>query len=290
VRVLAEWLDSTRRERGAVLMGVLNTTPDSFFDGGRYESARAAETHVDRLLAEGAEIVDIGAESSRPGAEPVAPAVQIDRMAAGLRRAVERGAVVSVDTTSAEVAEHALSRGARIVNDVSCLSDDELARVAARHGAALIVMHTRGSLQDQPGFSAYPENGYADVLREVRAELTSARERAVRAGLPEWDVWLDPGLGFKKSARHSFELLARLPELVAAGAPIVVGPSRKSFIASVDGAPPEQRLGGTVAACVVAAERGAAVLRVHDVAAVRQALGVLRLARPERAELEVGHA
>jgi len=289
VRVLAEWLTSTRRERGAVLMGVLNTTPDSFFDGGRYESARAAESQVDRLLSEGADIVDIGAESSRPGAEPVAAATQIDRMAAALRHALGRGALVSVDTTSPEVAAHALSVGARIVNDVSCLADAELAAVTAKHGAALIVMHTRGTMRDQPGFSAYPEDGYTDVVSEVRAELSAARDRAVERGVELENVWLDPGLGFKKSARQSFELLSRLPELERDGAPLVVGPSRKSFLAAVDGAPPEGRLGGTVAACLLAAERGAAVLRVHDVAAVRQALGVLRLAKPV-AKLEVHHA
>jgi dihydropteroate synthase len=291
VRGLAEWLDRTRRERGVVLMGVLNATPDSFFDGGRYEGARAAEAHVDRLVAGGAQIIDIGAESSRPGAEPVAPEVQIERMGPALQHAVKKGVLVSVDTTSAEVAEHALGRGARIVNDVSCLADPGLATVVARHEASLVVMHSRGSMREQPGFSAYPDDGYADVVRDVRAELGDARERAVRAGVDPCEVWLDPGLGFKKNARQSLELIARLSELAQDGSPIVVGPSRKSFIAAVDGASPEDRLGGTIAACLLAAERGAAILRVHDVAAVRQALGVERLARRsgERGE-EARHA
>jgi dihydropteroate synthase len=290
VRVLARWLDSTRRERGAVLMGVLNTTPDSFFDGGRYSDEHAARAHVDRLAAEGADIIDIGAESSRPGALPVPPAEQIARMSAALEHAVNRGLVVSVDTTSPEVAEYALARGAHLVNDVSCLADPELAAVTARHDGTLVIMHCRGGMQDQAGFSAYPEDGYTDVVAEVRAELRDARDRAVAAGLDPSRIWLDPGLGFKKNARQSFELLAHLPELVREAAPLVVGPSRKSFLAAADGAPPADRLGGTIAACLLAAERGAAVLRVHDVAPVRQALGVARLARPSASPLEVSHA
>jgi dihydropteroate synthase len=279
VRVLAEWLSSTRRERGVVLMGVLNTTPDSFFDGGRYTDASAARAQVDRLAAEGADIIDIGAESSRPGAIPVPPAEQIARMSAALEHAVELGLVVSIDTTSAEVADHALAHGARIVNDVSCLARPELAAVTARHGGTLVLMHCRGSMQEQPGFSVYPDDGYGDVVSDVRAELRDARSRATAQGLPPEHVWFDPGLGFKKNARQSFELLSRLPELAREEAPLVVGPSRKSFLAVVDGAPPAERLGGTIAACLLAMERGAAVLRVHDVAVVRQALGVARLAR-----------
>jgi dihydropteroate synthase len=290
VRVLAEWLDSTRRERGAVLMGVLNTTPDSFFDGGRYLDEDAARAQVDRLAAEGADIIDIGAESSRPGAAPVPPEEQIERMAAALEHAVNRGLVVSVDTTSPEVADHALSRGARIVNDVSCLALPELAAVTARHGGTLVLMHCRGTMQEQAGFSVYPDEGYADVVAEVRAELRAARARAAASGLDAAHVWLDPGLGFKKNARQSFELLSRLSEFHREGAPIVVGPSRKSFLASVDGAPPAERLGGTVAACLLAVDQGAAVLRVHDVGVVRQALGVARLARPPAAAPEARHA
>lgn len=265
-------------------MGVLNVTPDSFFDGGRYASPESARAQVDRLIAEGADILDIGAESSRPGAEPVPAAEQIDRLDASLRHAVSRGAVVSIDTTSPEVAERALALGARMVNDVSCLADPELASVTARAGATLVLMHARGPMSAQRGFSQYPDAGYADVTREVRAEWRSARDRAVNAGLAPEDVWLDPGLGFAKNARQSFELLARLDELAEEGVPVVVGPSRKSFIAAVDGAPAEERLGGTIAACLLAAERGARVLRVHDVRAVRQAFGVARLARRPEAQ------
>jgi dihydropteroate synthase len=257
-------------------MGVLNATPDSFSDGGRYYQAEAARAHVDRLLDEGADLIDVGGESSRPGAEPVAAEEQIRRIGPALAHAVERGALVSIDTTSPEVAEHALRHGARVVNDVSCLANPELATVTARHGAVLILMHSREPMSTLRGFSCYPDDAYGDVVADVAAEWRGARDRALERGMPEDDVWLDPGLGFAKNARHSFELLRRLSELVAQGAPVVVGPSRKSFISAVDESPPSERLGGTIAACLHAARAGAQVLRVHDVAPVRQALAVAR--------------
>jgi len=271
-------------------MGVLNVTPDSFYDGGRYATEAAQRAQIDRMRGEGASIIDIGAESSRPGAEAVPAAVQLDRMAAALKHAVASGALVSVDTTSPEVAARALELGARIVNDVSCLADVELARVTARAGGTLLVMHARGPMSRQAGFSQYPEDGYGDVVADVLREWRAARERAVSAGLAPGDVWLDPGLGFANNARQSFELLARLGELLAEGAPLVVGASRKSFIASLDGSAPEERIGGSIAAGLVAVERGAAVLRVHDVLAQRQALDVARRARLPRPRAEARHA
>jgi dihydropteroate synthase len=283
VGVPIEWLDKACRDRGVALMGVLNVTPDSFFDGGRYVEAEAARQRVDRLLAEGAAIIDIGAESSRPGAAAVPAERQIDRLRTALEHAVHRGAMVSIDTTSPEVANYALGLGARMLNDVSCLADDELADAAVRHGATLVLMHARGPLGVMKGFSDYPDTGYRDVVFDVRREWRAARDRAVARGLEPADVWLDPGIGFAKNARQSFELLGRLGELANEGVPVVVGPSRKSFIAAVDGAVADERIGGTVAACLLAAESGARVLRVHDVAAVGQALGVTRLARTHAA-------
>jgi dihydropteroate synthase len=259
-------------------MGVLNVTPDSFFDGGRYVDEEAARKRVDRLLAEGAAIIDIGAESSRPGAAPVPAAAQVDRIGPALKYALSRGAMVSIDTTSAEVAEHALRLGARLVNDVSCLADTGLATAAARNGATLVLMHTRGELGAMRGYSQYPDAGYADVVDDVRREWRAARDRATAEGLAPEDVWLDPGIGFAKNAQQSFTLLGRLDELTNEGV-VVVGPSRKSFIAAVDGADAGERLGGTIGACLLAAECGARVLRVHDVKAVGQALGVVRRAR-----------
>ena len=263
--------------RGAALMGVLNLTPDSFYDGGRYAADSAVLARIDELCDEGADIIDIGGESSRPRAESVSGPEQIRRIEPAVRHALERGrALVSIDTTSAEVAARMLELGAHVINDVSCLADPELARLAARHGALLIVMHSRGPMSKMKGFSQYPENGYGDVVAEVRSELHSARERALAAGMPASDVLWDPGLGFAKSARQSFELIARLGELAAEGVPIAIGPGRKSFISSIDGAPADKRLGGTIAACLCAVERGAQVVRVHDVADVGQALGVAR--------------
>jgi dihydropteroate synthase len=271
-------------------MGVLNVTPDSFYDGGRYLEPEAARQRVDRLLAEGTHIIDIGAESSRPGAAAVSASEQLERIDAALRHAVAKGSLVSVDTTSPEVAERALAAGARMINDVSCLANADLARVTADGGGTLLLMHARGPMSEQAGFSVYPEQGYGDVVLEVRDEWRRARDRAVSVGMSRPDVWLDPGLGFMKNARQSFELLARLGELTGEGVPVLLGPSRKSFIAAVDGSAPDERLGGTIAACLCAVERGARVLRVHDVQATRQALGVARLARRPASAPGVQHA
>jgi len=271
---LRELLESVAQSRGAAIMGVVNVTPDSFYDGGRYLDVSRAAERVDRLIEDGADVLDIGGESSRPGSTPVPAAEQIARIGPALRHAVARGAVVSVDTTSPEVADHALSLGARIVNDVSCLADDDLARVTARHGAALVITHARGPMQKMAGFSQWPDGGYGDVVADVLAEWSAARERACAAGVRREDVILDPGLGFSKNARHSLKLLRRLGELGRAGALVAVGPGRKSFIASVDPSPPEERLGGTIAACVLAVQHGAKLVRVHDVRPVRQALAL----------------
>ncbi|MCC6213913.1 MAG: dihydropteroate synthase [Polyangiaceae bacterium] len=265
-------------------MAVVNVTPDSFFDGGRWATPDAARRRVDEVLAEGADIVDLGGESTRPGAPPVPPAAQWERVETALRHAVARGALVSIDTTSPEVAARALGAGARIVNDVSCLADVELARVAARAGAVLLLMHSRGTMEAMRGFSAVPEEAYTDVVGEVLSEWRAARARAVEAGMPPAHVWLDPGLGFHKSARHSLQLVARSAELARAGARLAIGPSRKSFIDAVDPAAPAERLGGTIAACVLAVAGGASVVRVHDVQPVRQALRLAWAARPARAE------
>ena len=257
-------------------MGVLNATPDSFSDAGEF-LGKAATERVDQLLAEGADIIDIGGESTRPGAKSVPAAEQIRRVGAALTHAVARGAVVSIDTADPAVAEFALGAGAQIVNDVSCLAEPRLAEIAARYGATLILMHSRGPMQFMPGFSQYPADGYGDIVPEVAEEWRRARESAVQRGVEPRNVWFDPGIGFAKNATQSFELLSRLGEFAELGAVLVVGPSRKSFISSLDGSAPSERLGGTVAACLEAAARGAQVLRVHDVLAVRQALGVRRV-------------
>lgn len=257
-------------------MGVLNVTPDSFYDGGRY-SGVSAEARVAALIAEGADLIDIGGESTRPGALPIEPVEQLRRIEPALRAAVAAGSVhVSVDTTSARVADRALSLGAHVVNDVSCLADVGLARVVADHGASLVIMHSRGAMSEMRGFSDHPDDAYGDVIADVLAEWCAARDRALSAGVPASDILLDPGIGFAKNARQSLEVAVRLAELHSAGAAIVYGPSRKSFIHAVDPSTPAERLGGTIAACLAAADRGAAILRVHDVRDVRQALRVHR--------------
>jgi dihydropteroate synthase len=261
-----------------LLMGVVNATPDSFYRASRSESEAAALARVDQLRDEGAEIADIGGESSRPGAAAVPPGEQIARIEPAVARAVATGKLqVSVDTTSPQVAERMLAMGAVLVNDVSCLADADLARVTARAGATLILMHTRGALGSMPGFSDYPDDAYEDVVTDVKREWSAARDRAVAAGLPRERVWFDPGIGFGKNARQSFELLRRLAELRDLGVPVVVGASRKSFIRAVDDSGPEERLGGTIAACLWCAAQGADVLRIHDVRAVRQALSVTEM-------------
>jgi dihydropteroate synthase len=257
-------------------MGVVNLTPDSFFDGGQHLGEEAARARVDALIAEGAQLLDLGAESTRPCAVEVPATEQIRRLSLVLDHAVSGPLPVSVDTTSAEVADWALRRGASIINDVSCLADPELASVAARHRAILIVMHSRGSMSQMKGFSVYPEEAYGDVVADVIAEWSLARDRAIAAGLSSSLLWFDPGLGFAKSAAHSTQLLGRLRDFAVLGCPIVVGASRKSFLASADGSSAEQRLGGSIAAAVYAAAQGAQVLRVHDVRETRQALRVTR--------------
>src|SRR5512132_3246649 len=267
-----------RRER-VVLMGVLNCTPDSFSDGGLFGDEAAAVTRASALHAAGAAVIDVGAESTRPGSAQVPAREQIARLGGVIRKIAATGALVSIDTTLPEVAEHALAEGAVAVNTVSLTPAAELGAVAARHGAALVLMHSRGAMSAMKGFSVYADDAYGDVVSDVGREWSEAAGRAMAAGLPRESLVLDPGLGFAKNARQSIELCARLDELCALGFPVLVGPSRKSFLARTAApegplAPPDERLGGTIAAVLACAARGAAIARVHDVAAAAQALAV----------------
>src|SRR5438270_2368719 len=237
-------------------MGVLNVTPDSFSDGGRWLDPEAAVAHGLALAAEGADVVDVGGESTRPGAAEV-PAEEEGRRVVPVIAALASQVRVSVDTRKAEVADAALAAGATIVNDVSA----SLYEVAAAHGAGWVAMHMRGTpatMQQQAS--------YDDVVAEVRAFLVDRAEKAVAAGVGE--VWIDPGLGFAKTADHNLSLLRHLDDLVATGHPVLVGASRKSFIGKLTGnAPVDDRAEGSLALAVWAMQQGAAMVRVHDVRA-----------------------
>lgn len=285
MRRIREALDELIEKRGAIVMGVVNATPDSFYEDSRSWGEAAARLRIDRVVAEGADVVDIGGESTRPGAPPVPADEQLRRVLPAVRHALGTPCLVSVDTTSPEVAGAALELGAHLINDVSCLADPRLAEAIARHGAALVLMHCRGRMTDMEGFSRWPDDAYRDVVEDVLLEWRAARDRAVAAGVRREDVLLDPGIGFAKNARQSLELLGRLDELTREGAPVVVGASRKSFIDAVDPSTPGDRLGGSLAAALLAARKGAGVLRVHDVRATRQALDVTRAMAPRPREV-----
>jgi dihydropteroate synthase len=252
------------------LMGVVNVTPDSFSDGGLYLDPEAAIAHGRELVAAGAEILDVGGESTRPGAEAVPAEEELRRVVPVIQGLRDLDCRVSVDTSKAEVAAAALDAGAGIVNDVTALrGDSEMAALCAERGATVVLMHMLGdprTMQDDPR--------YDDVVAEVKAFLAERVEAATAAGISEERIWLDPGIGFGKTAAHNMELLRRLGELRQLGRPLVVGTSRKSFIGQVDGSAAGERLGGTIASSVLAAAEGAEVLRVHDVAEMRQALAV----------------
>ncbi|BDG06346.1 dihydropteroate synthase [Anaeromyxobacter oryzae] len=253
---------------GPFLMGIVNATPDSFSDGGRFLDPAAAIAHALRLADEGADIVDVGGESTRPGAPAVAADEETGRVVpviAGLRARGFR-LPISVDTTKAEVARAALDAGADLVNDVAGLADAALARLVARAGVPVVLMHTRGTPADMASRAVY-----GDVVRDVARELQDALARAEAAGVPRERVILDPGLGFAKTAEQGVELLARVAELRALGRPLLVGPSRKSFIGKITGAAVEDRVPGTLAAVTACVLAGVEWVRVHDVAAARQA-------------------
>lgn len=252
------------------LMGVVNVTPDSFSDGGAFLDPASAVTHGRRLVAEGAHIVDVGGESTRPGAEPVTEADEVARTTRVVEGLTAHGVRVSVDTMKAGVARAALAAGATYVNDVSALRHDPgMARVVAESGAECCLMHMLGeprTMQEAPR--------YADVVDDVRAFLEERLAFAVAAGIAEDRITLDPGIGFGKTLAHNLELLRRLGELTALGRPLMVGVSRKSFLGRITGREPADRVAATVAANVLAYERGARVFRVHDVAAVADGLAV----------------
>jgi len=268
--VLAQLLAKER----PLVMGVLNVTPDSFSDGGRFLDPEAAIIQARRLVAEGADILDIGAESTRPygGAVRVAAEEERSRLAAVLPQAIALGVPVSIDTMKASVAAWALELGAAVVNDVWGLQrDPEMAKVVAAHGAPVIIMHNRDNADP-----------VIDIVADVTAFFTRSLEIAAAAGIARPRIVLDPGIGFGKTPEQSITCIARLGAWRNFGLPLLVGASRKRFINSVAPSEPMERQGGSIAAHVLAVENGAAMVRVHDVAATVQALAVAAAIRRAR--------
>jgi dihydropteroate synthase len=257
--------------KSPLVMGIVNATPDSFSDGGRFLDPAAAIALGRQLAEEGAGLLDVGGESSRPGAEPVAADEELRRALPVVEGLVAAGERVSIDTTKASVAAAALEAGAELVNDVSAFrAEPEVAGIVAAAGSGCCLVHMRGEPRTM---QADPR--YDDVVSEVRAFLEERLAFAVSEGIAEERVWLDPGIGFGKRLEHNLELLRRLDEIVAIGRPVVVGTSRKTFLGTLAGGrDPDERLPGTIATNVLALERGASVFRVHDVRPVADALAV----------------
>ena len=260
-----------------VLMGILNVTPDSFSDGGDFFGVELAVAQAEEMLDDGAHVIDLGGESTRPGSDPVSPDEELRRVIPVIRGilAARPEAVISIDTYRASTAEATLDAGASIVNDITALGDPGMATLIAERGTPVVLMHMLGepkSMQQDPY--------YEDVVREVRDFLADRAERAVRAGVAEENVILDPGIGFGKTLRHNLELLNSLDAFVQIGYPVLVGASRKSFLGNITGSDDaKDRLFGTVATSIVAYERGARLFRVHDVRANREALEVAAAVR-----------
>jgi dihydropteroate synthase len=256
------------------VMGVLNVTPDSFSDGGQFLAPGQALAQARRLIADGADIIDIGAESTRPygGAQPVSAEMELRRLQPVLAEVVGLGVPVSIDSMKAEVVAWALDQGAAIANDVWGLQhDSEMAAVIAARNAPVIAMHNRNRADPS-----------VDIMRDIAAFFDRSLEIALRAGLARENIVLDPGIGFGKTQEQSLIALARLDELNSFGLPLLVGASRKVFIASVSPSEPQQRLGGSIAAHLAAARRGATIIRTHDVAETVQALRVLAAIEDKR--------
>ncbi len=248
-------------EKKTQVMGILNITPDSFYDGGRYLKIRDAVKRGLQMIDEGADLVDIGGVSTRPGSEAIPVEEELKRVIPVIKELTSQTKrPLSIDTYRAKVAEKALEAGAVMVNDISSLSDKDMARVIASNGAALVIMHIRGKPH------CYPKNPvYYNLIAEVKSFLERRVEMALKAGVKSSNIIIDPGLGFGKTAWQSLELLMRLGELKVLGLPIMVGPSRKSFIGKISGENAKDRLPGTLAAVTLAILQGASIIRVHDV-------------------------
>ena len=260
-----------------LVMGIVNVTPDSFFDGGRHADARAAVASARRLADEGADLVDVGGESSRPGAAPVSTDEELARVLPVLEGLAGFPVPISVDTTRPEVMREALARGATMINDITALAAPGAVEALAGSGAAVCLMHMQGeprTMQENPV--------YGDVVDEVRDFLAARAAACVAAGIARERIVVDPGFSFGKRTAHNLRLLAHLDAIVALGYPVLVGLSRKSSLGRITGETPDDRLPASVAAALLAVQRGAAIVRAHDVAATRDALAVLAAVERQR--------
>ncbi len=270
-RRMADAADILYQPDRIIVMGVVNTTPDSFSDGGQFLDADRAVAQALRLAAEGADIIDIGGESTRPGAEPVAEEEEIRRVIPVIERLARASDVaISIDTVKARVAQLALQAGAKIVNDISALqADEEMAATVAQAGAGVILMHRRGTPQTMQA-----NTNYDDLVAEVREALAQAIARAEDAGCDPRRIMIDPGIGFGKSLEGNLDLIRSIKTFASLGKPVLIGASRKSFVGRITGAEAPDRLGGSLAAAVAAVLNGAAAVRAHDVKETRQAVDV----------------
>lgn len=255
------------------IMGILNVTPDSFYDGGKYEKPETAVSRARIMVEEGADIIDVGGESTRPGSDGITADEEIGRVAPVVERLLREVSVpVSIDTRKAEVAEEILGLGAHMVNDVSGLThDSRMIEVIRSCGVPVVIMHMRGTPQDMQDHT-----DYTDVVSEVKHELMERVQAAEAGGIAREEIIIDPGIGFSKTAEQSAELIARLDEFAGAGFPVLLGPSRKSFIGNLLGLKPGERLEATIASSIWAVLKGVDILRVHDVGPVVRALDMVR--------------
>lgn len=254
-----------------LVMGVLNVTPDSFYDGSRYASFDSAVARAQAMIEEGADIIDIGAESTRPGADAAPEEIEAQRAWPVVEAVAQLGAAVSIDTRKSSVAQGAVERGACIINDVSAMTFDEnMGAVAADSGAIVVLMHAQGdpkTMQQNPV--------YGNVVREI-CEFLSARVLVAQSvGIPPDHIWIDPGIGFGKNLEHNLQILDNIGDFCQLGYPALVGASRKSFIGKLtDGLPPEERLEGSLAAAAIAVYQGASIIRTHDPRATKRAIAI----------------
>jgi dihydropteroate synthase len=265
---LQTWLN---KPSNTLIMGILNVTPDSFSDGGKFDTPEQAASHASKMIEDGADIIDIGGESTRPGAEPVSIDEELNRTIPVIEAIRDQSdCIISIDTYKSKVAESALDAGANMVNDISGLTFDEgMASLVAEKETPVVIMHIKGTPLDMQ-----EEPHYEDLMEEIKDYFTAKIAKAKEAGIPNTNIILDPGIGFGKRLEDNFELIRELKQICAMEYPILIGPSRKSFIGTVLNLPITERLEGTLASITAGVMNGARIVRVHDIMAVRRTIAI----------------